>query len=77
MLLDYFIANYLLNKKVAKNKVWLYLNSWYILINLLLYFLVFRKINNHFSGVVIFLLVVAIFQYFRSRRITAYINSRN
>lgn len=76
MLLDNYIANFLIKKKVSIKLIKNSLSLFYILINSLLYYKVFYKMNSSWIGLVIFLLVTIPFGYFRSMQLNKYITEK-
>ena len=76
MLLDFIIADFLLSKRLSIKKVKLYLILLYYLINVFLYITIFRQINNHIIGVILFLLVTFYFQIIRTSRLSKYLSGK-
>ena len=76
MILNYFIADYLLKKKWPSHKVKLVITAVDTVAYLFLYFLLFRKMHNNLMGALIFLMVISVIQYFRSKKMDVFIKSR-
>ncbi len=76
MILNYFVANYLLKKKWPSHKVKLVITAIDTIGYLFLYFLLFRKMNNNLMGLLVFLIVISVIQYFRSKKMDVFMKSR-
>lgn len=77
MILDNQIANFLVKKNFPLHFVKYILRALYVLAAIIIYVFVFSKINNSISGVIIFLIISIFFEIIRSRKLSAYLKSRN
>lgn len=73
MILDNYIAKYLLNKNISVRKTKICLNIIYTVVNVFLYFTIFNKINKSKINFIIFLVIAIYFQLYRVKQLDLFI----
>jgi len=72
MLLDYYIAKYLLAKNVSVKKIKFCLSIFNVSVYTILYFSIYRKINKSVIGIIIFLCIIIILQIYRTKKLSSF-----
>jgi hypothetical protein len=72
MLLDYYIAKYLLAKNVSVKKIKFCLSIINGSVYTILYFSIYRQINKSVIGIIIFLGIIIIFQIYRTKKLRSF-----
>jgi hypothetical protein len=76
MILDNYIANILLNRKISVDKVRLILRVLYLLVSLYLYRIIFYNTINPIPSLILFIILTLGFELFRTQQLERYLKER-